>query len=63
MLLTQDIGDIIGSEGAGLSGFIDGAGHSFWAVLPDQFEQLGDLTGKRTVGIGQVAKISLQHGS
>lgn len=59
MLLAQDIGHIVSAESAGLSGFFNGAGNIFGAILPDQFQQLGDLTGKRAVRISHVAQISL----
>ena len=59
LLLAQDVGDIVGAEGAGRGGFFDGAGTSFGSVLPYQFQQFGDLAAQRPVGIGHVAQISL----
>src|ERR1700730_9020366 len=57
-LLTQDVGNVIGSESAGRGGFFDSAGDILGTVLPDQFQQFGDLTTQRTVCIGHVAEIS-----
>src|SRR6202167_6414046 len=57
-LLAQDVGNIVGAESTGRGGFFDSAGHILGAVLPDQFQQFGDLTTQRTVGIGHVAEIS-----
>jgi hypothetical protein len=35
-LLAQNVRDIVSAKGVGLSGFLNGCGHIFWAVLPDQ---------------------------
>src|SRR5580704_3814916 len=43
-LLAQDVGDIIGSVSVSCCGSSDRVGHIFRAVLPDQFQQLLDLT-------------------
>ena len=58
MSLAQDVGDIVGAESAGRGSFFNGAGDVFGAVLPNQFEQFGDLAGQRPAGICRVAKIS-----
>jgi hypothetical protein len=58
-LLPQEVRDVIGSKGAGGKGLLEGAGHCFGAVLPDQMEKFGDLAGERAIGVGQTAKIRL----
>jgi hypothetical protein len=60
-LLAQYVGDVAGAKSAGGGGFFDSDGHVLRAVLPNQFEQFGDLTAERTVGIGHVAEIRLQE--
>src|SRR5260370_31717245 len=47
-LLTQDVGNVIGSESACRGSLFDSAGHILRAVLPDQFQQFGDLAPERT---------------
>ena len=56
-LLPQDVRDVIGSKGAGGKGLLEGAGHGFGTVLPDQLEKFGDLAGESAIGVGQTAKI------
>ena len=58
-LLPQDVRDVIGSKGAGGKGLLEGAGHCFGAVLPDQLEKFGDLAGESAIGVGQTSKIRL----
>src|SRR5665213_1270103 len=60
-LLAQDICDIVRAESAGGCGFFDGNGNVLRAILPNQFEQFGDLTAQRPVGIGHVAKVSFHE--
>ena len=43
LLLPQNVGDIVGPEGACRGSFLYGGGHCLGSVLPDQFEQFGDL--------------------
>ena len=56
-MLPQEIGDVIGSEGTGGKRLLEGCGHGLGTVLADQLEKFGDLTGERTVGVGQTAKV------
>src|SRR5690242_15605219 len=37
LLLAEDVGNVVGAEGASGIGFGDGAGHCIWSILPDQF--------------------------
>ena len=59
LLLAEDVGDVIGAEGAGRMRLGDGAGHGVRAVLPHQFEQFGDLAHQRAIGVRQAAEIGL----
>jgi hypothetical protein len=56
-LLPQEITNVIGSKGAGGECLLEGRGHGFGSVLPDQLEKFGDLAGERAIGVGQTAKI------
>jgi hypothetical protein len=56
-LLPKEISHVISSKGPGGKRFLEGAGHGFGAVLPDQLEQFGDLTGESAIGVDQTAKI------
>lgn len=62
LLLAQDIGDVVGAEGAGARSFFDSASHGFGTILTDEFQQFYDLAGKRAIGIGHVTQISFEHG-
>jgi len=55
-LLPQQISHVIGSEGSGGKGLLEGGGHSLCAVLPDQLEKFGDLTGESAISVGETAK-------
>jgi hypothetical protein len=61
LLLTQDIGDVIGAEGMGCGSFLNRIGYGFGSVLADEFQQFRELPGEGAIGIGHVAQISLQH--
>ena len=59
-LLAQDVGDVIGAEGACSGGLIDGLRDRLRTVVTDQIVEFGDLTGQRPAGASQFAEI---HGS
>src|SRR5450759_5336557 len=61
LLLPQNVGDIVGSEGACRGSFLNGAGHGLGSVLPDQFEQFGNLTGQCAVTVGHIAEIGFDE--
>jgi hypothetical protein len=56
-LLPQEISDVIGSKGAGGKCLLQGSGHCFGAVLPDQLEKFADLAGESAIGVGHTSKI------
>jgi len=60
-LLPQEIGDVIGSEGTGGKRLLQGYGHGFGTVLPNQLEKFGDLAGERAVRIRQPAKVGFDR--
>jgi len=60
-LLPQQISHVIGSEGAGGKRLLQGGGHGFRAVLPDQLKKLGDLAGESAIGIGETAKVGFDR--
>lgn len=62
LLLPQNVGDVVGPKGARSGSFLYGARHCFGSVLPDQFEQFGNLAGQCAVAIGDVAEIGFDEG-
>ena len=62
-LLTQDVGDIIGSISASLRGPSDCVGHVFGTILTNQFEQFLDLAMQGTIRVGHIAEISFHCGA
>lgn len=62
-LLAEEVGNIVRTESAGCRGFLNGTGHILRAVLPDQFQEFGDLPGERTVRISHVAEVRLHKSS
>ena len=61
LLLAQDIGNVIGTEGAGGRSLFNSGRHGFGSILTDEFQQFCELTGKRAVGIGNVTQIGFEH--
>jgi len=62
LLLTHDIGDVISTKGLRRRGLLNGSGDDVRAILANQFEQLRDLAGQRTVAVGHIAQIGFhQH--
>jgi hypothetical protein len=61
LLLTEDVGDVVGAEGASSIGFGDGAGNCIRSILPDQFQQFVQLARKHTVAIGHATQIALGY--
>jgi len=61
LLLAQDVGYVVGAEGASGGGFLDRAGDGFGPVLPDQFEQFGDLARQRAIGIREIAQVGFDE--
>jgi hypothetical protein len=59
--LAQEVGDILGAKGAGGESFLEGLGHLLGAIGAEQIEQLAQLAGKGTVGVGQTAEISFHR--
>ena len=53
LLLAEDVGDVIGAEGACGMRFGQRSGDGFRAIFTDQREQFADLPRQRAVGIGQ----------
>ena len=60
-MLAEQIGHVIGSEGAGIERFLKRSGHSFRTVLSNQVEKLGDLAGEGTIGVRQAPEITLDR--
>jgi len=60
-LLPQQIGHVIGSEGAGVKRLLKSSGHGFRAVLPNQLEKLGDLAGESAIGVSQASEVALNR--
>jgi hypothetical protein len=60
-LLAEDIGDVVGAEGASGIGFGDGAGHCLRSVLPDQLQQFVELTRQHAVAIGHATQVALGY--
>ena len=46
LLLAQNVGDVIGTEGAGSMSFLYGGGDCLGSVVANQFEQLTNLPGE-----------------
>jgi hypothetical protein len=61
LLLAEDVGDVVGAEGASGIGFGDGAGHYLRSVLPDQFQQFVELARQHTVAIGHTTQVALGY--
>jgi len=59
LLLAEDIGDVVGAEGASGIRFGDGAGYCLRSVLPDQFQQFVELARQHTVAISHTTQITL----
>ncbi len=62
LLLAQNVGNVIGAESVGRGSFLDGAGHRFWSILADKFQQVGELPREGAVGVRHITQISFQHG-
>ena len=43
LLLTKDVGDVVGAKGTCCGSFFNRASHGFRSVLADEFEQFGEL--------------------
>ena len=61
LLLAEDVGDVVGAEGASGICFGDGAGHCLRSILPDQFQQFVELARQHTVAIGHATQITLGY--
>ena len=61
MLLAEDVGDVVGAEGASGICFGDGAGHRLRPILPDQFQQFVELARQHSVAIGHATQITLGY--
>ena len=46
LVLAQNVGDVIGAEGAGAMSFLDGGGDRLGTVVANQLEQLTNLAGE-----------------
>jgi len=62
LLLAQDVGEVVGAEGARRGSLLDGSGYGFRSVLADQFQDLAQLPRQGPVGIRHVAQIGFEHG-
>jgi hypothetical protein len=60
-LLAQQIGHVIGSEGAGIERLLKGSCYGFGAVLANQLENLSDLASESTIGVCQPPEIALDR--
>jgi len=56
LLLAQNVGDVIGAEGACIVRFLHRGGNRFRAVIANQFEQLANLTCQGAIGLGKLFK-------
>ena len=63
LLLAQNVGNVVGAEGACSVGFLHCAGDRFRAVIANQLEQLADLTCQGAVGVGKLSQIQLGYGA
>ena len=62
LLLAQDVGNVIGAEGARLGGLLDGLGYRLGSVLADQFQDLGQWPRQGPIRVGHVPQIGFEHG-
>ena len=53
LLLAENVGDVVGAEGAGGMSLRQRGGHSVRAVLANQCEQFADLPRQGAIGVGQ----------
>ena len=60
--MAQDIGNVIGTEGAGGGSLFNRGSHGLGSILTDEFQQFCELAGQRAIGIGNVAQIGFEHG-
>jgi hypothetical protein len=61
LLLAEDVGNVIGAEGASGIRFGEGTGHRVRAILADQFQQFVELARQHPVAIGHATQIALGH--
>jgi hypothetical protein len=61
LLLTKEVGHIIGTEGScGLS-FLEGDGDGLRAVIAEQIQEFRDLAGEGAVGVGHPSQVGLHR--
>jgi hypothetical protein len=61
LLLTKEVGHIIGTEGSGRVSFLEGGGDSLRAVIAEQIEEFGDLAGEGAAGVGQPSQVGFHR--
>ena len=61
LLLTQEVGHIIGTEGAGGVRFLEGGGNGLWAVIAKQVQEFGELASEGAAGVGQPPQVGLHR--
>ena len=61
LLLTEEVGHIIGPEGSGGVSFLEGGGDGLGAVIAEQVQQFGDLASEGAVGVGQPSQVGFHR--
>ena len=59
LLLAQNVGDVIGAEGASCVSFLHRAGDRFRTVVANEFEQFAHLPDQGAIGVGKLSQIRL----
>ena len=63
LLLTKNVGNVIGAESAGGMSLRKRSGNSIWAVFADEMEKLANLTRQGSIGGCQTTQILFRCGS
>jgi hypothetical protein len=53
--LVKDVGDVVGTEGAGRVSFTESCGNGVWTIFADKNKQLTNLSAQRTIRIGEAS--------
>jgi hypothetical protein len=61
LLLTEEVGHIIGPEGSGGVSSLKGGGDGLGTIVAEQIQQFGDLASEGAVGVGQPSQVGFHR--